>query len=124
MADGMPMAPRRSRGRALWSTTMRRKLRDLEVSALGLGCMGMSEFYGPADEAEALATLHRALELGIDFWDTADTYGIGANEELLARVLRERRGEVVLATKFAIVRDKANPKARSINGRPEYVRSA
>jgi aryl-alcohol dehydrogenase-like predicted oxidoreductase len=102
----------------------KRKLRDLEVSALGLGCMGMSEFYGPTDESEAIATLERALELGVDFWDTADAYGIGANEELLARVLKTRRREVVLATKFAIVRDKSDPRARSISGRPDYVRSA
>ena len=76
----------------------------LRVSALGLGCMGMSEFYGPTDEAESLATLHRALELGIRFWDTADMYGRGANEELLAKVLKTRRNEVVLATKFGVIR--------------------
>jgi aryl-alcohol dehydrogenase-like predicted oxidoreductase len=102
----------------------KRKLRDLEASALGLGCMGMSEFYGRADEGEAIATLERALELGVNFWDTADAYGVGANEELLARVLKTRRKEVVLATKFAIVRDKTNPSARSISGKPDYVRRA
>jgi aryl-alcohol dehydrogenase-like predicted oxidoreductase len=102
----------------------RRRLRDLEVSALGLGCMGMSEFYGPTDESEAIATLHRALDLGVDFWDTADAYGIGANEELLARVLKTQRQRVVLATKFAIVRDRNNPGARAVSGKPEYVRSA
>jgi aryl-alcohol dehydrogenase-like predicted oxidoreductase len=105
----------------------KRKLRDLEVSALGLGCMGMSEFYGTPqdrDEHEAIATLNRALDLGVDFWDTADAYGIGANEELLARVLKTQRHRVVLATKFAIVRDRNNPAARAISGKPEYVRSA
>lgn len=102
----------------------RRKLGALEVSAIGLGCMGMSDFYGPRDEAESLATLDRALELGVDFLDTADMYGMGANEELLAKVLRNRRERVVLATKFGIVRDPQNAQARSINGRPEYVRSA
>ena len=75
-----------------------------EVSGVGLGCMGMSEFYGPADEKESLATLERALELGISFLDTADAYGRGANEELLGRALRGRRDAVVLATKFGIVR--------------------
>jgi aryl-alcohol dehydrogenase-like predicted oxidoreductase/GNAT superfamily N-acetyltransferase len=95
----------------------------LQVSPLGLGCMGMSEFYGPGDEAESLATLERSLELGIDFLDTADMYGTGKNEELLARFLRGRRDRVVLATKFGIVRG-PDPRARAISGRPEYVRSA
>jgi len=94
------------------------------VSALGLGCMGMSEFYGPRDEAESLATLHHALDRGVNFLDTADMYGSGANEELLAKVLATRRAEVFLATKFGFVRDPANPAARQINGRPEYVRAA
>src|SRR5579875_1237342 len=96
----------------------------LEVSAEGLGCMGMSEFYGSADEAEARATIHRALELGIDLLDTADQYGIGDNERLVGEAIADRRDAVVLATKFGIVRDPENPTQRSINGRPEYVHRA
>ncbi len=102
----------------------KRKLGGLEVSALGLGCMGMSEFYGARDESESVATLHRALDLGVDFFDTADAYGIGANEELLGRALAGRRHQVVLATKFAIVRDAADPTVRGISGKPDYVRRA
>src|SRR6185369_6790563 len=94
------------------------------VSAIGLGCMGVSEFYGAGDEAESLATIHRALQLGCTFLDTADVYGPFKNEELVGRAIRGRRDEVVLATKFGIVRDPKNPLARSISGRPEYVRSA
>ncbi len=93
-----------------------------EVSALGLGCMGMSQSYGPADEAESLRTLDRALELGVYFWDTADAYGGGANERLLARALRGRRERVFLATKFGIRND--DTMASSICGRPDYVRSS
>jgi aryl-alcohol dehydrogenase-like predicted oxidoreductase len=94
------------------------------VSALGLGCMGMSEFYGSTDEREAVATIHRALELGVRLLDTADAYGYGANEELVGRAIADRREQVVLATKFGIVRDRADPSARGVDGRPEYVRAA
>jgi aryl-alcohol dehydrogenase-like predicted oxidoreductase len=94
------------------------------VSALGLGCMGMSEFYGATDEAESLATLDRALELGCTLLDTADMYGPFTNEELLGRALRGRRDRVVLATKFGIVRDEATRTVRAISGAPDYVRSA
>jgi aryl-alcohol dehydrogenase-like predicted oxidoreductase len=96
----------------------------LVVSEQGLGCMGMSEFYGASDEAESIATLHRALELGIDFFDTSDMYGPYKNEELLGKAFRTRRDSVIIATKFGIQRDPSTPTGRSINGRPEYVREA
>lgn len=95
----------------------------LEVTMVGLGCMGMSEFYGPSDDATSLATLNHALDIGVNFWDTADMYGSGANEKLLAKVLTDRRDEVVLATKFGVIRgDDAS--FRGVSGKPEYVKQA
>ena len=104
--------------------TRRLGTQGLESSELGLGCMGMSEFYGPASDEESIATIHRAVELGVTMFDTADMYGPFTNEELVGRALRDVRDDVVIATKFGNVRDPKKPGARRIEGSPAYVHQA
>lgn len=96
----------------------------LKVSGLGLGCMAMSEFYGPSDLNESRATLERAIDLGVTHFDTADVYGYGHNEEFVGQILRPHRDRIVLATKFGIVRDPKDPMVRGINGQADYVKSS
>lgn len=99
----------------------KRKLGRLEVSSIGLGCMSMSEFYGEADESEAISAVYQALDSGVNFFDTADIYGMGENEKLLGKALKNRRSEAIVSTKFGVVRDR-HGNTVGLNGRPEYVK--
>jgi aryl-alcohol dehydrogenase-like predicted oxidoreductase len=118
----MRMVNERSANQAIGTTAL--GTQGLRVGRQGLGCMGMSEFYGTRDDSESIATIHRAIELGVTLLDTADMYGPFTNEQLVGRAIAGRRDQVVLATKFGNVRDPGNPANRSVNGRPEYVRQA
>jgi aryl-alcohol dehydrogenase-like predicted oxidoreductase len=120
-------APLQQRELHMAGSTMSKRLlgtQGLEAAALGLGCMGMSEFYGPADEKESIITIHRAVELGVTMFDTADMYGPFTNEELVGRALHDVRDAVVIATKFGNIRDPNDPRARRIEGSPAYVQQA